>query len=358
MIAVRPASLVAAFYGSIAIALLATHAWDPLLFATVGPQWQRHDPELRKQADGSIFFAFASDPAEAVAGHERFRAARILYPVVARGLALGHADLVGWSLLLVNLAALVLGTEVLHGLLARRGLPIWMALGYGAWGGLGLALLHDTAEPLAYLCALAGIAAQERRWPLLVAAAFLGALLTRETTVLLVGPYLIGRREGRGLRSWIVPVVVLIAWGGWLAVVALAGRGPWVPGDGFRLAPLTGYLATRPLDLPATILYLVIPALVLSVWAARELRRQPADAALWAVLLNALLVVWFPPPTAALLWHSGRVATGLIVAVLLAPRLAASAPRVWRGMVLVFASSASWTVAVVIRYLFWDVVRW
>jgi hypothetical protein len=59
-----------------------------------------------------------------------------------------------------------------------------------------------------------------------------------------------------------------------------------------------------------------------------------------------------------LLWHSGRVATGLIVAALLARQLAASAPRVWRGLVLVFASSASWTVAVAIRYLFWDVVRW
>lgn len=165
MIALRPAVLVAAFYGVIVVALLASHAWDPRFFATVGPQWQRHDPGLRKQADGSIYYEFASDPVEAAARRDRFRTARILYPAVAHVLALGRTSLVGWTLLLVNVFSIVLGTAILQRLLERRGLPGWAALAYGLWGGLGVALLHGTAEPVAYLCVLAGLDSGPSRSP-------------------------------------------------------------------------------------------------------------------------------------------------------------------------------------------------
>jgi hypothetical protein len=36
-IAARPAVVVAAFYGAVAVSLLSTHTWDPRFFATVGP---------------------------------------------------------------------------------------------------------------------------------------------------------------------------------------------------------------------------------------------------------------------------------------------------------------------------------
>jgi hypothetical protein len=356
--AARPAVLVAAFYGAIVIALLATHDWDPRLFATVGPQWERHDPGLRKQADGSIFLEFAADPVDAAARHPRLRTARILYPLLARGFALGRREFVGWGLVAVNLAAIVLGTEILHRLLEWRGLSPWAALAYGAWGGLGLALLHDTAEPLAYACALAGLAAQERGRPALSIMAFLGALLTRETTLGFVAPYVLASRAGRGSTRWIAPLTVLSAWGTWLAVVLLAGTGPWAPSYVWPRPPLVGYLATRPLDRPATFLYLIAPAFVVTGWAIRELRRRPGDASPWAATLNALLVLCLPPKTAELLWHSGRLAVGFVAAVLLSGPLARSSPRLWRALALLFASSASWTMAVALRYLLWDAPPW
>jgi hypothetical protein len=49
---IRPASIVAGFYGLLLFLLLSTHAWDPLFFATLGPQWARHDPGGAKAADG------------------------------------------------------------------------------------------------------------------------------------------------------------------------------------------------------------------------------------------------------------------------------------------------------------------
>ena len=75
-------------------------------------------------------------------------------------MAVGRASLVGWTLLLVNVLSIVLGTAILQRVLERRGLPGWAALAYGLWGGLGVALLHGTAEPVAYLCVLAGLEAR------------------------------------------------------------------------------------------------------------------------------------------------------------------------------------------------------
>lgn len=355
--AARPAVLVALFYASVVLALLATHAWDPRFFATVGPEWERHDPGLLKQADGSIFFAFATDPLGAASHHLRFRTARVLYPLAARALAFGRADRIGWSLLLVNLAAIVLGTELMHRLLARRGLSPWLALVYGAWGGLGAALLHDTAEALAYLCVLAGIEAQERGHPVLAGTGYLGGALSREITLLLAVPYLLfSRRDRRAFR--LVALAVLAAWGAGLGIVALAGTGAMIQPGAQPRFPLAGFLATRRLDLPVTLVYIIAPAVLVLGWAARELWRRPGDASLWAASLNALLLLQLPRGSAEMFWHSGRLATGLVAATLLAAPLAASAPRLWRALAILLATSVSWTIAVALRFLFWTVTPW
>ena len=355
----RPAVIVGVFYGTIVVALLATHAWDPRFFATLGPQWERHDPGLRKQGDGIIYFDFATDPSGAAARWPRFRTARILYPLVAHALGLGQAYVVGWSLVAVNVAAIVLGTEILHRLLQSRGVSPWAALGYGGWCGLGLALLHGTAEPLAYLCALAGVAALERRRLTLAGTAFLGALLSRETTLLFVAPFLVlGRRQTSPATRWVVPLAVLTAWGAWLGVVVLVSRdstGPWTAM--WRL-PLSGFLATRLLDLPATILFVLVPALLVLGWAAGAAWRRPGDACVWAAALNALLVLWLPPASAEILWHSARIATGLVAATLIASPLARAKPRLWGALAALFIGSALWTVAVMLRYVFWDAAFW
>jgi len=73
-------------------------------------------------------------------------------------------------------------------------------------------------------------------------------------------------------------------------------------------------------------------------------------------VLNACLVLSMPPATARHAWHSGRLATGLVAASLLAAPLRRTGPRVFAGLAGVYAGSALWTVTVVIRYLFWDVV--
>src|SRR5262245_2852166 len=113
---------------------------------------------MRKSAaDGVFFLEMASRPAEAVQRLAAYRVNRILYPTLAWLLALGQPGLAAWTLVLVNWAAIALGTELMNQLIERQGRSRWWALAYGAWVGLGLALLHDTAEPATYLAALLGI---------------------------------------------------------------------------------------------------------------------------------------------------------------------------------------------------------
>jgi len=351
----RPAWIVGAGYGVLLLLLLATHAWDPLFFATLGPQWARHDPAGAKRADGMIFHAIAQDPVGARARYGTYRAERILYPLLAKLLAFGRPALIAWTLVLVNWAAIVLGTEIVHRLVRRAGGPDGIALAYGAWAGLGSALLKDTAEPVTYLAALAGIwwLQTGRTWQ--ACGAFYCALLGRETAVLLVGPYLLQAGSGKkGVRRLIPALSVIGLWLAWLLFVRLSP-----PGTGAKrptLVPLIGFAATRLLDLPTSLAWLVIPAGVVAVLSVRGLRAAPTDPRLWSALLNALLVLSLPPDTAELLWHSTRVGTGLVASTLLAAPIASSAPSWYRGLAVVYASSAIWTAAVALRYLLWDVV--
>ena len=76
---------------------------------------------------------------------------------------------------------------------------------------------------------------------------------------------------------------------------------------------------------------MIIPAIVVAVLGTRALFLSRVDARVWSVLLNALLVLTLPSSTAAI-WHSGRLATGLVVSTLLATPFDGFAPTVTAGL--------------------------
>lgn len=359
---VGPVAITAVFYALVILVLLATHEWDPRFFATVGPQWSRHDPTGRRAADGALFYAIAQDPSRAPELGAK-RASRLLYPLLAHAVGLGRPDLVAWALVLVSWAALVAGTAVMGHLLRGSGHTPWCALGYGAWGGLGLALLHGTAEPLAFLLAVTGIAWTERGWSVRAAAAFLAALLTHEVVLVVSLPYLltVGRRRG-GMGRWALPATVLAAWTAWQGFVSWWAQHPvahfrfvrWAIG---LLIPFQGFRFTQLLHVPGTVLQLLIPAVVSAGYAGWRLWRTPREYRLWALLMTALFTLCLPAQSAALLWHSGRLSTGLVVATLTAGP-AIEAKGLWRGLVTLQVTTAVWTVAVLLRYLLWDAAPW
>src|SRR5262245_24051477 len=234
----RPSIIIAIGYGVIVLLLLATHRWDPRFFATVGPEWARHDPAGFRAGDGAVFYALAHDPLRGAARWGAYRTERILYPLVARAVAFGQPALIPWALVLINWVAIVLGTEILYRILLRAGAPGWMALAYGAWGGLGMALLKDTSEPVAYLFALIGIWCVQHDRIGSAYAAFLAALLGRETTIFLVGPYLFAAGRNRlGLMRRVAVVSVVALWQAFVLVIRLWLHGSPAPLVWFWLIP-------------------------------------------------------------------------------------------------------------------------
>src|SRR2546430_5783840 len=108
--------------------------------------------------DGQFFYYLALDPVNAryYMDASTYRYTRILYPLVARALALGRPDLIPVTLFLVNWLALAGGTLAVATWLKRRGLSPWFALLYGFYPGLQFALARDLSEVMAYsLVALA-----------------------------------------------------------------------------------------------------------------------------------------------------------------------------------------------------------
>jgi hypothetical protein len=354
----RPALLVGAAYALVLVLLLATHDWDARFFATLGPQWLRHDPAGRKAMDGMIFYAIAEKPFDNAVG-SAYRQERILYPLLAHVVALGRPAVIPWALVLLSFVAIVVGTEIVHRLLLAAGAPGWIALAYGAWAGLGLAMLKDTAEPVTYMCALLGIWWLGRGQGVLGYSACLAALLGRETAALLVGPYLFLADPRRAWWRRLLPgLLVLGLWQLWIFGVRVKLQSSLVPEWWRWLMPLRGLLHIDRLpDLLFAVVFLVIPALVTLVLVARGLWRTPLDPALWAALLNVALVLFLPTRSTALVWHSARISTGLVASVALANASPRVWPRAWRWLAAWFVLSSVWTAAVVVRYLFWDVVE-
>jgi hypothetical protein len=135
--------------------------------------------------DGGWFYLIALDPVHArdYVDSASLRYTKILYPVTARLLALGRADLIPYTLILVNWMALGLGTYFLAAWLRRRGLAPVYALLYSFYYGLFIGFQRDLTEPLSYALVLAAVYLYDfggRRRLLGSSACFAPAILARD----------------------------------------------------------------------------------------------------------------------------------------------------------------------------------
>ena len=285
--------------------------------------------------DGQFFYYMALDPVAASAYMDapNYRYGRILYPLAARALAAGRPALVPWTLLFVNLVAVVGGTFALALLLQRRGASPAYALLFGFAPGLYVAVARDLSEPLAYALVLAALAAwwwDERPRPWLAGALLGLAGLTRETTLLFALALAIaaliglddglGGRRGRDRRAALVlgamafvPYVALRL--GLLAWLGSAGSTP--EAARFPLVPFAGLLSHWPLnrlllEQAWTIVLAALLAVGLVAWTTRRL-----GPSLLALVLNvAVLVVFLPAPSYESIVASGRITLGVTCAFL------------------------------------------
>jgi hypothetical protein len=308
--------------------ILSLHNWDPLVFVLQGSRFTTGNPLGSEGYDGQFVYQIALRPTEAIPYLDvpAYRYQRIFYPLLARWLALGQPALIPWTLPLINLAGLGVGTWLAERLLERNGANPWFALPVGLFAGQLLALRVDSPEPLALALALGGMLIIEQtqripptlsviartrtiHWSGLVVGAALFALsaLTKETMLLTAAGYGLWLGLMRGWRPALLfggmAVGLLALWQGvlwlWLGRPGIGSGGAGA--TPFELIPFGGLLRIaeagwRVLALFALIMLplAVLPSLW-SLWAsARDVYCRRWHPRTFALLTNALIIPFLP----------------------------------------------------------------
>ncbi len=307
--------------------------------------------------DGQFFLYIARDPAGAVPylDNASYRYGRIVYPLAARGLALGRQDAIPLALLVINLLAVAVGTWAIAAWLRRERFPEWFALLYAAYPGVFFGVWRDLSEPLAYSLTAVALLAFDGERPrriALSAALFAVAILTREGAAVFALVWAATLAvQGRRLRAALFAIgsllpylayrfVFLNLWLGNAGLpeklqptpVPFGGIGHYFPWGGVELQRVYAVL---------------LPGIFCVVLAVVALVRGARAPAVWALLANALLFVVFLPAAAYEDYASaGRISTSVFLAFLLSlPALSRAFPttRAWMWLPTV-AWFAPWYV--------------
>jgi hypothetical protein len=327
----------------LAVCVAATYAgwrlslagWDPIGLADVGTRYSQGSTRGTEGYDGQFALAIALDPTPAtVATHldvPAYRYQRIVYPLMARALGLGSPAAIPWALLFINLIAQGLGTWFLAKIFQESGERPGYAVVYALWVGLVASAGLDLNEPVAFALIAAGWLAL-RRGRLGWAALWLTvSLFTKETGLLFwiagfAGAWLATGGRKRRLIPWIVAACAYAGWQAWLWT---AFGSPGLVSGGamatsFEWIPFMGLLRVGAVSGAVLALYLVIfgPTIVLpAIWGLwswlRDTFRRSYSAEGWALAASAAMIAFLPFSTFREPLGLLRVASGLVVAVLL-----------------------------------------
>jgi hypothetical protein len=304
--------------------------------------------------DGQFAYFIAVDPVNAryYVDSPAYRYTRIVYPLTARALALGQADLVPYTLVLVNFVMIGVGTLAVAAWLRRKAVSAWYAAVYGFYPGVLIALQRDVTEVMAYgLIAVAVYLFDVARRPLLWASVvFAIAILTRETAAIFAVGYGLSllfdgegdwlgrvRRNARRavlfLAVCLSPIVLykmfLLAWLGSLGFDAHIEH-----------VPFGGILAWYPWQ-PAHVAeveIVIIPAIICGLAAIWALARGVRRVEPWMLLINVLILVVFLERSAFNdISSAGRITTGVALAAVLSLPYFAGWFRAW-----LWAAAALW----------------
>ncbi len=304
---------------------------DPLAFAVLGTRFSEGDPQGTEGYDGQFAYQIALRPLDAAPYLDvpAYRYQRILYPMLARLLALGRLELIPWTLILVNLAAIGVGTWTTERLLVDLGVSRWYALVYGLYGAQLLALRADLNEPLAQALVMWAMLAwaRERRW--LAVLAFSLAALAKETALVFLAAYMLYTLQRRAWR-WTVALGVaaipfaayqVLLWS-WLGDLGVGSGGAGA--TPFSLVPLGGWLQIAGVDVNAFLLISlivvplsVLPALAGVLLSLRDLSRGESHPFLFCLLLHGIMILFLPNSTFREPVAMLRLTQGLMVSILL-----------------------------------------
>ena len=300
--------------------------------------------------DGQFYFYMAENPAvisacERGASHcpidaNPEREQRILYPMTARLLTLGTADLLHPMLFFIDFAAILITVFLVTRICLEAGASKWLSVAAGLFSGEVTGLLRDLAEPYAVMWTVLAVYLLRRNRPIWCAVAVAAALLTREQLVLvlplLVVPLLAERRFRTAGLFLLIALGPFLAWQ--LTLHALFGRwglaGSFADTRGVRL-PFTALLAHHTSsDFATTVVFAALPliaSLVIAfVWVRhRGLLALLTDPVPLVVLIYGILATLSSYSQWGDIWASTRIVApvavlGLVVALSpggLGPRL-------------------------------------
>lgn len=360
------AVVLVAFYSPFLVARLSEH--DAYWLVHVGRQMlEANDsstvitPALGWQSevgyDGQYYYALAVDPTHApdympASPGPAYYSSRVLYPLLARALAVGQAGAVPITMLVLNLLAVGAGTLAIATWLRRRRMSPWFSLLYGLYPGLIFAVFRDLTEPLAFgLVAVSAVVFDRRSRSALTTSAVLLALaaLARETTLAFAlglafalvvpeqsGATIRGIKWRRALAFFAACSVPALLWR--IVVARLVGGSAREPGDGLRsIVPFHGILDYWPWDSQHVLIAtsVVLPTLIGLASLPWLLRRPAARGSAILFALNAAAFVVFVPRIAEVDYGAaGRIAVGAVLASIIC---LPSWPR--RGFSLVYTAS-------------------
>jgi hypothetical protein len=293
--------------------------------------------------DGQFYYIIAQDPSQPIICAERprppdcaldpafgeVRAERILYPYTAGILTLGSPHLVPYTLLLVNLMAILLTTWLVGSICVASGASVWLGAAAGLFCGEVLGFLRDLADPFAVLWVVLAVYLLRKERYLWSALAIAAALLTREqlilTVPLLLLPLLAQRRWRTLALSLLIglgpfigwQIVLRITWGKWaLSSGDTAGAGV---GGGSRLMPFLGlWQEHTKVDFGLILAFVVTPlALAVMISAIHIWQSGPRHLLYDPVPLIIILYTLLLSVTSWILWQDmwtpGRLAAIAVI---------------------------------------------
>jgi hypothetical protein len=291
--------------------------------------------------DGQFFWIQAKDPlllGDATVTNMRkagaaFRLQRMAYPTLAFVLAAGEQSALPWTLLAINVIA-ILALTMGFALFARsRGWSGWWAVAAGLLPGLVAATLRDLSDPLAVASMLGGLMMWQsgrRGW---AAGLLTLAVLAREAMLLALAAVAVevavewwrsrGEAGALGLavrKAWPVVAIPLVAFVAWQVYVdARYGGNAAATSSGF-LPPFVGLKrelhnaahASSRLTRAWDFAYLGLMVLAIGVALALAWRRVTVASAAAALFALSLLVLVFGDG-----WSYSRLSAPVLGALLL-----------------------------------------
>ncbi len=283
----------------------------------------------------SIIVTCPHDPTTCPTYQPEFRWQRILYPMTARVLALGHAHLLPYTLLLVNFLAILLTVVLVGQMCVDAGASRWLGAAAGLFAGEVLGFLRDLADPFSVMWVVLAVLLLRRRHYLWASLAVAAALLTRESLIfevpLLALPVLAQRRWGLLAGCAALALGPFLAW----QLVLKVLYGPWalIQGDSqaaqLVAVPFAGLWSHRATlhDFTLILMFVVVPMLLACaialavIWrhGPRVLLDDPVPLFVLVSCLLLSLTYWF---NWADYWAPTRLsAPAIVLAVVLAAQI-------------------------------------